>query len=67
MTRKHFETLAAALKKCRPDRADFACADCFSAAKYQWVRAVKEVSDMCADANANFRRSTFLDACGFDD
>lgn len=63
MTRKHFEALARALSKTRPPTNRL---DGNREALRLWTEMVSEVASVCASTNSNFRRSTFLEACGSD-
>jgi hypothetical protein len=55
MSKKHFEQLARALARNKPDSD--------SPAYLQWQRDVEAVADVCQQNNGLFNRSRFLTAC----
>lgn len=67
MTRKHFEALAASLKRTRPV-GTFTGIDTDSAytvgARDQWNYTVGGLVNVCSAANPAFSPSRFVQACG---
>lgn len=67
MTRKHFETIAAALKAARPEHIP---SDPFARSPYEagawdaWSSTVYEVTDALRGSNPAFDHSRFQTACG---
>ena len=59
MTAKHFEMIAAAFRRSRPDPN--------SSHHIQWEKDVEAIASACAEVNPNFNRSRFVDACEADD
>ena len=56
MTRKHFEAIAAAMRKNKP-------ASKAGLHVFQWVSDCEELADVFEQFNPNFDRQRFLDAC----
>ena len=61
MTRKHFEALAAELKRVGPD---YWIDDTSRDQETVHMAAVQAVADVCARFNPNFDRARFLAECG---
>jgi hypothetical protein len=62
MSKKHFETIAAALANSKPFFGSP------SNRRYeQWQRDVLAMADVCSEFNNNFNRSRFLSACGYEE
>lgn len=58
MTRMHFETLAAAMRKSKPSPQD-------EARLAQWEADVRAVAAACLASNARFQQPRFHAACGY--
>ena len=52
MTKKHFEALANALAKARPEIQT-----------YDWLDCVSAIADVCKATNPRFDRQQFIEAC----
>jgi hypothetical protein len=59
MTRRHFEALADALAEVRPDDPHM----CVALSIEQWEKDMEAVADVCEEANDNFDRERFINAC----
>ena len=68
MTRKHFITLAKALKCTRPQRYYGVVPpdDTYEVRLRIWRKCNEAVADVCQSTNTRFDRDKFLAACGFD-
>ncbi len=68
MTKKHFETFAAALAKIRPEPV-IDCAPATAVEKMrrndrtEWQISVNLIADVCAESNPRFDRERFMAAC----
>lgn len=63
MTRKHFESLADALKRTKPSQEDIL----MQRGEYnQWKDCVRAVASACLEHNGRFDRDTFYRACGYE-
>ncbi len=60
MTRKHFQAIADGLAASKPNCSDD------SLLMTQWENDVLQMANVCQQFNANFNRSRFLEACGYD-
>lgn len=58
MSRKHFESLAAALRNRKPE------AHWDPNKRVQWVHDCEAIADACQASNPRFDRGRFLAACG---
>jgi len=71
MTRQHFEAMAKALRDSRPEAPAYEGAEAGDVTRYaecdaQWRKTALRVLEACAGFNANFDRSRFLDAIGWE-
>lgn len=62
MTRKHFEAIAASLKRSRP--ADLGDSSYAVGCRDQWNCTVGGLVNVCSASNALFSPSRFVQACG---
>jgi hypothetical protein len=64
MTRKHFETIAAELRRQDPRPYDPTNVEWSSGAYCEWSTIVLGMADVLHRFNSNFDRARFLAACG---
>jgi hypothetical protein len=64
MTARHFEALAAELKRQDPRPYDPAKLEWSSGAYREWATLVLGIADVCRTFNPSFDRQRFLRACG---
>jgi hypothetical protein len=68
MSRKHFRALADALKSGKPTESDGLTQSekaMHTGRVHQWRQMVESVATVCGQTNGEFKRSVFLEACGF--
>ena len=65
MSRKHFEIIAAALKRVKPANVE-GPTEGYTPEYRQWEETVRAIAGACSDCNNRFLFTTFADACGLD-
>ena len=58
MSKKHFESIASALKIAKPEHSA-------QPEAYVWRSLVRSIANVCKDSNPSFDLDRFLAACGY--
>lgn len=64
LTRKHFQSLAAALRSTKPTIEQCGYSEALALATEHWAHTCRAIANVCATTNPQFDRAKFLAACG---